>query len=54
VEFGKGAREPRRRYHEAAASDPALGMHAFAVMGGPDMAPPETFTEAHRMRVLGR
>jgi 2-polyprenyl-6-methoxyphenol hydroxylase-like FAD-dependent oxidoreductase len=53
MEFGDAARERRRRYHEAAASDPTLGMHGLAVMGGPELAPPELFTEAHRARVLG-
>jgi hypothetical protein len=28
-------------------------MHALAVMAGPEAAPPEMFTEAHRARVLG-
>jgi 2-polyprenyl-6-methoxyphenol hydroxylase-like FAD-dependent oxidoreductase len=54
MEFGDEARERRRRFQEGAAADPSLGMHVFAVMGGPEMAPPETFTEAHRVRVLGR
>lgn len=53
MEFTEAARERRRRYHEAAAADPTLGMHGFAVMGGPDVAPPEIFTDAHRIRVLG-
>lgn len=53
MEFGDEARERRRRYHEAAAADPTLGMHGFAVMGGPEMAPAEIFTDAHRIRVLG-
>jgi 2-polyprenyl-6-methoxyphenol hydroxylase-like FAD-dependent oxidoreductase len=54
MEFGDEARERRRRFHEAAVADPSLGIHGFVAMGGPEMAPPETFTEAHRMRVLGR
>jgi hypothetical protein len=53
MEFGAQARERRRRYHEESAADPSLGLHGFAVMGGPDIAPPEIFTEAHRIRVLG-
>lgn len=53
MEFGDEARERRRRYHEATAADPSLGMHGFAVMGGPEVAPPEIFTDAHRIRVLG-
>jgi len=28
-------------------------MHSFAVMAGPEMAPPECFTPEHRARVLG-
>ena len=27
--------------------------NGFAVMGGPEVAPPEIFTDAHRIRVLG-
>jgi 2-polyprenyl-6-methoxyphenol hydroxylase-like FAD-dependent oxidoreductase len=53
MEFGEAARERRRRYHEASAADPTLGLHGFAIMGGPENAPPEIFTEAHRIRVLG-
>jgi len=30
-----------------------LGMHGVAVMAGPEVLPPETFTEAYRARVLG-
>ncbi len=53
MEFSEAARERRRRYHEASAADPSLGMHAVAVMAGPEVPPPELFTEAHRVRVLG-
>ncbi|MBS0469620.1 MAG: FAD-dependent monooxygenase [Proteobacteria bacterium] len=53
MEFGDAARERRRRYHEASAADPTLGLHGFAIMGGPENAPPDIFTEAHRIRVLG-
>jgi hypothetical protein len=53
MEFGAAARERRRLYHERSAADMSLGMHAVAVMAGPEVAPPETFTEAHRARVLG-
>jgi 2-polyprenyl-6-methoxyphenol hydroxylase-like FAD-dependent oxidoreductase len=53
MEFTGEARERRRRYHEASAGDPTLGMHGLAVMAGPDVAPPELFTDAHRARVLG-
>jgi 2-polyprenyl-6-methoxyphenol hydroxylase-like FAD-dependent oxidoreductase len=53
MEFGPEAKARRHRYHELGASDPTLKMHGIAVMAGPEMAPPETFTEAHRRRVLG-
>jgi 2-polyprenyl-6-methoxyphenol hydroxylase-like FAD-dependent oxidoreductase len=53
MEFGEVARERRRRYHEASAADPTLGLHGFAIMGGPELAPPDIFTDAHRIRVLG-
>ncbi len=53
MEFGDAARERRRRYHEASAADPSLGLHSFAVMAGPEVVPPEAFTDAHRARVLG-
>ena len=53
MEFGEAARERRRSYHERSAADPSLGMHGFAVMAGPEVPPPEIFTEAHRLRVLG-
>jgi len=53
AEFGDDARRRRRSYFERSASDPSLGLHAFAVMGGPESAPREIFTPAHRARVLG-
>ncbi|HXC55885.1 MAG TPA: NAD(P)/FAD-dependent oxidoreductase [Rhizomicrobium sp.] len=53
MEFGDAARERRRTYHERSAADPSLGLHGFAVMGGPEVVPPEIFTAAHRARVLG-
>jgi len=53
MEFGPAAKERRRRHFERSAEDPSLGMHAIAVMAGPEVAPPETFTPAHRDRVLG-
>jgi hypothetical protein len=31
----------------------SLGMHGVAVMAGPDVLPPEVFTDAYRARVLG-
>ena len=53
MEFSEAARQRRHRYQEAIAADPSVGMHAFAVMAGPEVPPPEIFTEAHRIRVLG-
>lgn len=52
MEFGDAARERRRRYHEASAADPTVGLHGVAVMAGPEAVPPEVFGEAHRQRVL--
>ena len=53
MEFDGAARERRRKYHERLASDMSLGLHGVAVMAGPDVLPPETFTDAYRARVLG-
>ncbi len=53
MEFREAARERRRQYHERKAADPTLGMHGVAIMAGPEAAPAEIFTEAHRARVLG-
>jgi len=52
MEFDAAARVRRRRHFERSAADPTLGMHALAVMGGPEAAPAEIFTPAHRARVL--
>ena len=52
MEFGEAARARRKSYHERGAVDPMLKLHGFAIMAGPEMAPPEIFTEAHRARVL--
>lgn len=52
MEFSEAARERRRRHFERAAADPSLKMHSLAVMAGPEAAPAEIFTEAHRARVL--
>ena len=49
MEFGEAAKARRHRYH----ADPTLKLHGIAVMAGPEMAPPEIFTDAHRARVLG-
>lgn len=53
MEFGDEAKARRHRYHELGAKDPMIKLHSIAVMAGPEVAPPETFTEAHRARVLG-
>jgi 2-polyprenyl-6-methoxyphenol hydroxylase-like FAD-dependent oxidoreductase len=52
MEFDAPARARRYRYQEAAAADMSLGLHLLAAMAGPEMPPPEVFTEAHRARVL--
>jgi 2-polyprenyl-6-methoxyphenol hydroxylase-like FAD-dependent oxidoreductase len=52
MEFGETAKARRKSYHERGAVDPMLKMHGLAIMAGPEMAPPEIFTEAHRARVL--
>lgn len=52
MEFGEAARERRKRYHERSASDQTLGLHGFAIMGGPESVPDEIFTDAHKERVL--
>jgi 2-polyprenyl-6-methoxyphenol hydroxylase-like FAD-dependent oxidoreductase len=53
MEFGNTAKARRHRYHELGAVDPTLKLHGVAVMAGPEVAPAEIFTEAHRARVLG-
>lgn len=53
MEFDAAARDRRRKYHERLASDMSLGLHGVAVMAGPDVLPPETFTDDYRARVLG-
>ena len=52
MEFGDAAQARRESYHARAAADPSLRMHTLAVMAGPEAAPPEAFTDAHRARVL--
>ncbi|MFI4973327.1 MAG: FAD-dependent oxidoreductase [Caulobacterales bacterium] len=53
AEFGDDARDRRRDFFRRAAGDASLRAHAFAVMGGPELPPPEIFTPEHRARVLG-
>ena len=52
MEFTPEASARRRSFHDRAAVDPMLKMHSLAVMAGPESAPPEIFTDAHRARVL--
>ena len=52
MEFGPKAQARRDSYHERGAADPTLKLHGFAVMAGPEVAPPEIFTEAHWNRVV--
>lgn len=54
AEFGPEARARRRRHFERSEVDPSLGMHAFAVMAGPETLPAEAFTPEHRDRVLNQ
>jgi len=53
MEFGDAAKARRHRYHELGAKDPTLKLHGVAVMAGPEVAPPEIFTDAHWARVVG-
>ena len=53
AEFGEKARARRRSYFERSRADPSLGVHAFAILGGPEAVPPEIYTLEHRARVLG-
>jgi 2-polyprenyl-6-methoxyphenol hydroxylase-like FAD-dependent oxidoreductase len=53
AEFGEAAGRRRASYFARAKDDPSLGAHMFAVMAGPESAPPEVFTPVHRQRVLG-
>jgi 2-polyprenyl-6-methoxyphenol hydroxylase-like FAD-dependent oxidoreductase len=53
MEFDAQARARRKSFQERSAADMSLGLHAAAVMAGPDVPPPEAFTEAYRARVLG-
>ena len=53
MEYGEAAQARRHSLHQRAAADPTLRMHALAVMSGPESAPAEVFTDAHRHRVLG-
>lgn len=52
MEFGPAAAARRKNFHARAQTDPSLKIAALAVMAGPEMAPPEAFTPAHRVRVL--
>jgi 2-polyprenyl-6-methoxyphenol hydroxylase-like FAD-dependent oxidoreductase len=51
-EFGTAARERRRRARERQAQDPMLFLPLLAAFIGPHNAPPETFDDATRERLL--
>jgi 2-polyprenyl-6-methoxyphenol hydroxylase-like FAD-dependent oxidoreductase len=53
VTFGERGRARRLAHMQAADQDMSLRAHVLAVMAGPETAPPEAFTDAHRARVLG-
>ena len=53
AEFGDKARARRQSYFERAATDPRLGARGLAIMAGPEAAPADVFTPAHRALVLG-
>lgn len=53
AEFGKDAANRRQSYFARSAQDPTLGIHALAIMAGPETVPREFFTPEHRARVLG-
>lgn len=53
MEFGEEAKARRLRHYTTAATNPEVGAHAAAVLAGPEMLPPEFFTEEHRARALG-
>jgi 2-polyprenyl-6-methoxyphenol hydroxylase-like FAD-dependent oxidoreductase len=53
AEFDEAALERRRAWLSLASRDQTLFLHGLAVLAGPEMAPPETFTPAYRARVLG-
>ncbi|MBU6371290.1 MAG: FAD-dependent monooxygenase [Alphaproteobacteria bacterium] len=52
MEFGAAASARRRSYHARSAADPTLGLHGVAILAGPEAAPADIFTQAHRERVL--
>lgn len=53
MEFGEEARARRRRYHEASAADPMLGLQGVATLAGPEAVPADIFEPAHVARVVG-
>ena len=52
-EFGPEARARRARAHERVIAKPELGMSRAIVMVGPEMAPPDAFTEAAFHAIAG-
>ncbi len=53
MEFGEEAKARRQRYYTRSAENPEVAAHAAAVLAGPEIMPPDYFTEAHRARALG-
>jgi 2-polyprenyl-6-methoxyphenol hydroxylase-like FAD-dependent oxidoreductase len=53
AEFDERGRDRRENYFARAATDPGLGARGLAVMGGPELCPPEIFTEEHWRAVTG-
>ncbi len=52
MEFDPAARRRRERHHERSAADPSLSAYGVAIMGGPERAPAEVFTDANFARIL--
>jgi 2-polyprenyl-6-methoxyphenol hydroxylase-like FAD-dependent oxidoreductase len=53
AEFGPQAQARRARYFSRSRLDPQMGARGVAVMAGPEMLPPEMFTDEHWTHVLG-
>ncbi len=53
VEFGAEAEARRTDFARRAAADPSLRMYGLATLGGPELVPPDYFTEESRARILG-
>jgi hypothetical protein len=53
MEFERSRQGTAAQHFEHSAADPTLGIHAVAVMAGPEAVHEQFFTQAHRDRVLG-